>query len=377
MIRAIALALAAALSFGAFSAHANVGAVPMPTQLGPFGAAQKTPIEVVRERLKIDCRVHDRIFSCSFEARYELRNPTDKRREVVAAFFGDGASGITARIDTGEPEPSASIEERNLIDRLSGQYGPAQRAMKIALDAGKSSNLVVVGSLQPSDLRHRPGYTVDAVHVRHPLVTPKKPEGEENLIRYLFAPIGTWSGAPTIDLEIGVPDGYRLDGADDYRWSARKGGGRLGVRSFAAGRAPEELSLRFEKPQPAVIVGGPIVGVGGGWLDDGGRRLTVGWEVARPSWLLYSLSYETNVKDRHYIVPLVKAASPMFLFLPSVGVGAGVPIRLHPTARVGGRVQIDAYLLSLGLVGALDVFPPLNSSSSSIVQFSLIGQVGF
>jgi hypothetical protein len=377
MTRAGSLVLAAALSLAASSAHANVGAAPVPTQLGPLGAAQKTPIEVVHERLKIDCRVVERVFSCSFEAHYELRNPTDKKQEVVAAFYGAGASGVSARIDGEEPAPSASSQDDDLLARSSARFGPTQHAMKIGLDARTSSNLVVIGTLHPADLRKRQGYTIDAVYTRHPLVASKKAEGEEILIEYLIAPIRTWSGAPPIDVEIGVPDGYRLGGADNYRWSAQKGGGRVGVRSFAPGRAPEELALRFEKPPAIVINGGPIVGVGGSWLNDGGLRMKVGWEVARPSWLLYSLNFETDVKDHHYLVPLVQAASPMILFLPSVAAGLGVPIRFAPIARVGGRVQIDVHLLSLGLVGALDVYPALTDSSSTFTQFSLMGQAGF
>jgi hypothetical protein len=71
-------------------------------------------------------------------------------------------------------------------------------------------------------------------------------------------------------------------------------------------------------------------------------------------------------------VPMVTAATDsIFVIIPSVGLGVGVPVQLAPDLRVGGRVALDVHFPLIGFVAALDLYP-----TAGLYQVSLLGQVG-
>lgn len=341
----------------------NVAATPSKSWIGAPVTAARTPLEVRHERLRFECRTNGSGLSCSFDARYEIHNPAPVRQEVVAAFYSFVSTVETVTFGGADVRVHLTAEEVQALEATLAEVDRTVRlptpgnGMRLGLDAGGSGELVVHGSIEPEDLRHEPGYSTPAVYARHPLLGARESgPGKEYVIDYYIAPLWTWAGRPDLEVEVVVPEGYR-------------GGGK---RVFASGTAPATLSLRIEKPAPMVIHGGPKVAVGGSLGDDSGLRLAAGWEVARPNWILYSIALETNARERHYVVPMVTAATDsIFVIIPSLGVGVGAPVEVAPDLRVGGRVAVDAHFTAVGLVTALDLYP-----TSGTLQLSLLGQLG-
>jgi hypothetical protein len=98
--------------------------------------------------------------------------------------------------------------------------------------------------------------------------------------------------------------------------------------------------------------------------------------MAAPEWLVESITADTDFKRRLVLSPNIEAALPhitMIPFLPSLGVGVGLPIQIVPTATVGARVFGTVQLWAVGFVTAVDIFPGL-SSEEGRYQVSLMAR---
>jgi hypothetical protein len=62
------------------------------------------------------------------------------------------------------------------------------------------------------------------------------------------------------------------------------------------------------------------------------------------------------------VVPAFALASPMVIFIPSVSIGAGVPVRVSPQVDVGARIQLDMHFGPVGYFVALDFYPGMDAS---------------
>jgi hypothetical protein len=92
---------------------------------------------------------------------------------------------------------------------------------------------------------------------------------------------------------------------------------------------------------------------------------------------IWSASVETDFQGTTTIVPLGELATPDFLVLiPSVGLGAGVPVQIRRGAGtyVGARMQLTVSFPVLSLLLPVDVFP---GAPSRTWQAGFLGQVSF
>src|SRR5690348_2534297 len=91
------LVAAAALTFGSRAA-ANVAApIPDPGRMGPELAAT-TPLVVRGERLSFECEEARGAPVCSFEARYQIENPTAEASGGRAAFYGLHTEDLVVKV---------------------------------------------------------------------------------------------------------------------------------------------------------------------------------------------------------------------------------------------------------------------------------------
>ena len=75
-----------------------------------------------------------------------------------------------------------------------------------------------------------------------------------------------------------------------------------------------------------------------------------------PDWVEHALALELE-PGRVQMVPMMSAVSGGFLFLPSVGLGIGIPFRLRPEVAAGGRLAASFAFPYVTMLGTLDVFP--------------------
>lgn len=159
--------------------------------------------------------------------------------------------------------------------------------------------------------------------------------------------------------------------------------GETGMLAHRADDSATMEGLRITRvvaPSP-LRAGGPFVAMGGALMLGGAERgepklasrprLRLGYEMARPYWLIESLVAETDFRSL-VLVPTVEAAISGS-WSQVVALGVGVPVRLIDHNTVGIRGQFAIQFPVLGVVQALDYYPAL--AGRERVVMSIFGQL--
>jgi len=384
------LAAAALLVASPMRARANMAATQRyPAQIGAPGFAAQTPLVVEEEKLRLDCAAQGEGISCRFEADYLVFNPTSEEARVLGAFYGVRTHETSIAADGVVVDHALTTEEIQRLDLAVRQATEKSRqaqqpcifssgwerfGLDLTVAAGARVRLVARGRMDPGERWIPRGYQAPAVEARH-LLLGREPHERLFDLDYFVAPLWTWRGEPTIEVEVHYPDAFEFPVSEGWTFERTKEG-KVARRTIATRSENGSLWLGFLKPAPLVADGGLLAGVGGAFGDQAGLRLRLGYEVALRGWLLASLAAESDLQTRVRIVPAIEAASPAILFIiPSVGVGAGVPVQVWPQARVGIRLQASLHVYPAGLLFAADFYPRAGSSRF-VAEFSLLFQVG-
>ncbi|MBN2497145.1 MAG: hypothetical protein JXR96_21310 [Deltaproteobacteria bacterium] len=144
----------------------------------------------------------------------------------------------------------------------------------------------------------------------------------------------------------------------ELAWEAKRVLDRKTGRLESRGAPPPLVTAELTPEPRRFHLGGPLLGLGASF-EPGETRLLgrLGYEIAYPSYLLYALQLETDFDERLGLVPSIQAASPAIFVLPSLSVGAGLPIRLLPEPQAGLRLQLGLQWPLLGLLVSCDVYP--------------------
>lgn len=106
------------------------------------------------------------------------------------------------------------------------------------------------------------------------------------------------------------------------------------------------------------LLHGPLVAAGVGFGPQIRPRLRAGWEFAAPSFMLYSIAVEGDVREELLVVPTIEAALPsLWGVVPAPALGIGAPVLVLPEPRPGVRVQAALSFPVASLVGNVDVYP--------------------
>ncbi len=350
-------------------AAANMAAVQIrpATLAGPRFAAG-TQLRVEGERLTLRCEERAGGATCAFEATYRIVNPGDAPAAVAGAFYGrkemtrDVAIRAAGRdlAATLEPELVAALDasvgvgderrgEAAIRHRIAPDRDAARWGFRLEVAAGERVEVTATGLLRGGRRFVPSSYVFPAVAARH-VFAPASTEPRIDDFEYWLSPLATWSGEPSVEIELRFPAGWSLD---PEGWELSSDGEERIARRRAR---PTDGELRFALvlPAPRLFRGGPVLAVGGTTGDGHGLRVRGGWEAACAPWLLGSVVAEWGWKDRLVVAPVLKAASPWAIFIPSLGVGVGVPIQLLPERRAGVRLELDAMLGPIGFVASLD-----------------------
>jgi hypothetical protein len=398
-------------------ARANAAAASFSTPGSASGSflARPTRLAVEREELAIRCDEEDGTAACRFVATYHLYNPTSEPEDAEGAFFGSDPRALSIRLDGGdvrarlEPEEMAELgravdsrlelDTRLLMEPWPPRDGRAhlpesavsratpptpRTGFHVHLGAGSRAELVFAGPLHAvfaDNPQIYQGFAIPAHQTRHVALASSDRRDARFQFLYFLAPIRTWAGAREIAIEIDVPAGWRFQPPElspgAPLWTTARRAGRVSARAHTRGDAsgPPRLPFEVTIPRPRLLNGGPILGAGGAFGAAAGLRLRAGYEVAGPSWLLYGLALETNVRDLVSGALVVQAASPGFLLvIPSLALGAG-PVVEHRPAQTAAGVRLET-ALSFPVVSAVlhvDLFP----AQAGAARWALLGQVSF
>lgn len=384
MARALAVAVSLALSCVASPAAAQSRVCEVE---GPFVGPPEASLRVEEEVVSIVCReeVRSEVWAalrepvpvCAFETRYGIRTDAADRQQALIRFQGIGTRKLSMTVDGATRAPSD--EERVLLGMLAGlEVGKEHAAARITTEPGSRHEIVLTGE---SELASR---ITAPIYARHLLFSPRFGK-HVYAFRYPLWTRGKLQGNPRIRVEVTYPAGYRakLNGGVLGWRESRRGAAVVLSRSF---QASEREALEIELEPPAVVVGnrGVLLGLGRslGVLGEPGRvRGRIGYEVAAPDWLMYSLTADTDFNRRFIVTPLVEAATPSdiggcFGLLPSLGVGAGAPIQIGPDVRAGVRLQGDLHFMFLGFVTSVDIYPRMGDAKPGFVEASFLAQIG-
>jgi hypothetical protein len=364
-------------------ANAPAPLVRVPTNEGGAFVAKQTTLVVEHEELTFRCDGE----TCAFRAVYQVLNPGDAREEVLGAFYGIAADHLTATADGADARRTLSADQLRAIDDAAAAIDPdalqggdvTRQGFWLGVGPHARATLVFSGRMHPVVFDTRSDvlgeFALPPLWTRHPWLSTVPHEDTTDEFAYALSPIRSWAGSPTIDVAVRLPSAHYW-AAGQQGWTTQEQDGDFVARRTIAAADASRLGFSVVHPGTTLLNGGPLVGIGAG-LDSGTVRGRLGYEIAIPWWVIWSASVETDFQGTTTIVPLGEVATPDFIVLiPSVGLGAGVPVQMRSGAGtyVGARMQLTVSFPVLSLVLPVDFFP---GAPSRTWQVGLLGQASF
>ena len=328
---------------------------------GSLRAAATTPVEVAAEELDLECGAGGEpdALECSLRVTWALRNPTESAQtpQVVLSWPRDEPAEL--RVAGARIDELPTIRPVTVIVPPGGTTTLELRAT-VTLEqdfTGSASGIAT------------PLTAIDPVYARHPLLATPWVRVRRGLSwarpdDLRFAAIG-----PTRVL-VRAPEGWHpgsdLRPTDEHR-----------VFRYAS---PDEQASRYVALELTrgsrgdfFRNGGPFLALGG--TIDAGFRGRLGYEIALDEFVLVSVAVDTDFERQVIVTPVVEVASWGMVLVPSLSLGAGVPIRVtdhadYPSA-VGVRLESSATFYSVAFVATLDIWPVDGSYA-----LSLLGRIG-
>ena len=362
-----------------------------------MSALDKTPLVVDAEKLTFHCNDSFAGPRCRFRAQYDVRNPTDAVVEQTAAFVGirTGEVKITVagRSAAHQLTPEQSTTMRDLVARwlprsdacAAGDCQETLHGLRFRLEPGQATTMVVEGVTKPGpEGRQGEGYVISGLRGRHLLLGSDSVTEPD--IRYLFeypiAPIHSWGAVGNIDIEVHYDDQWELVGGlaserGEIPFQVVDDSGDMNVARLSTSGSDRGTILRmaFVDSKIPVYQGGPHVGVGGVVTKGSEFRMRFGYEIGAPDFLLHSVQVDTDFDDYVVVTPSTEFATPHILYIiPSLSLGAGVPIRVKPDTQVGVRAQGSINYFPVGFVTTVDIFPGAEDNDPHAVDVTLLAR---
>jgi hypothetical protein len=248
----------------------------------------------------------------------------------------------------------------------------------VRVRAADKKRVRFTGRLEPSyTYQERGGYALAAIKTRHPILGTEPRRHKRVEYTYMVSPIRTWGGQPPIDVTVRSSTSWAFV-PEDHGWTTTREDGRVVSRLATKAGETARLMYAFEIAPPSVYFGGPFVGVGPE-LEDAGPRFRAGLEIGLDQSLVLGAafeSFEEKTRRSYTIVPALEVTTPdIFIFIPSLSAGLGVPVQLHSVGppRVGARAQVGLAFPMISLVVPLDVY----FDAGVRAQIAFMTQLGF
>lgn len=376
----------------AVPAAANVAAsTRTPSAFTLSSGSARTRSEVLGEELSFDCSEAEREEACRFEARYRLRNRTSEAEVIDAAFLGIRVREVSVAFDgellpvaQGQRDAPESTPEESL-ERLA-RTSVERFGFTLTLPPERGGELVVRGVVLLERRFFPSGYEWPAVQARHVLLSSKTQRVTYWDIDYLLGPIRTWAGNPGLHITVRIPSGWEVGSSPNASartlpeaagWQVRRQGAHaVAERRIEGASAPEWFNIALTQRKPWWTPGGVQLGVGARLGGASRFMARLGYQLAAPESFLHSLSVETDFREQLVLTPLTQYATPQILIIPSLGLGAGVPVQVRPDTRPGVRLLVDLHFGPAGAALSWDHYPRLREGSDPFSRLALLLQVG-
>jgi hypothetical protein len=328
--------------------------------------------------------------TCRYVETVRLRNVTTHAASVAVGVLLsprttrtieiDESSGALALATALEPDWGARLDREHDPSFGDHDIGASWPADVVRVDVAPSSTrvLVVRGVTRPEGWFAVFGSACDPepIVMRHPVAARGETTHVHALHLYL-SPSG--EGANAMHVRLRRPRAWHValvrEHGPEFPVTSIEEGDTLiddAVVPRVAGSSAIDVTLRIDRS--TFFNGGPFLGVGWWFAPDAGPRLRVGYEVAAPHWLVYSLAEESDLRKHLVVAPAIdwigNGGSSDFTF------GLGAPVRARPDVRFGARAQASVDLAGWTLRGAIDLFPrthalPTLVEGSLMLQLSL------
>lgn len=335
----------------------TASAIAQSDRAGALRAAMRTPVAIASERVDLSCeqgQEGENELRCELAVAWELRHEGDEPTSAAIVLSWPFEAPATLRVhDTPLPELPTLRPVSVLV--------PARGTTPVTLRATLRlrTSYAGTGSGIPS-----PVDPVDPLHARHPLFSTPWNIARRGLVWVRADDLRFASVGPT-RVTVRLPPGWtgvgalHGDGAQAYVYETpqRESPNRIGIELV---RGSRERLLRH---------GGPFLALGG--TVDQGFRGRVGYELGLGESVLVSLALDTDLQRQVLLTPQVELASWGLVVVPSLAVGAGLPIQFAPTTELGLRLETSATLYALAFVATFDYWPAL-----STWQVSFLARIG-
>jgi hypothetical protein len=362
---------------------------------------EATPVFLVREH-RIDVECTEEPTRCTASVKMVVHNPSAEPKTLAIA----GVRGL--RVEGRQAVWDAPRDAISLLDRVvrccaysrddcnAASTEPIVKAATlVSFEPGSDRTLELRGidmHATPSGW-HRPHPDEDtfgALLVRHILLSRVAERGVAHF-DYSVRSGRRWArGGPTVvrirtpaswdadvELEKSITSRGEASIAPPAAQSTRAGVYELRYAEFVDG----SLSVSVETPEPSIIDhGGPYVGFGA-VLGESGRGLAragyeMGWHDRLDNWdVIVALAADVDFEGAVAVAPSVEMTLPQLALFPSLSLGLGVPLRVHPAADVGVRGLFGVQLLPLGVVLSVDYYPV--AEPDPVIDVALIGRASF
>jgi hypothetical protein len=128
-----------------------------------------------------------------------------------------------------------------------------------------------------------------------------------------------------------------------------------GMHEVARREHAERVDVVLRSSPETTSLGGPVLALGRR-LGEVGTVARIGWEAFAPLWLSHAVGLDATSEGDATLAYVAQAVTGRWLFLPSLGVGLGVPLSLTAPLVAGLRAQATLAFPYVGLVGWVDVF---------------------
>lgn len=340
--------------------------VSQPSSGGAPAVDGKTPLEIRREDLTIDCAFpdepeEDARLVCKFEALYLVQNPTSVPQEISGAFLGHDLENVRTSVDGKPIDHRLNAKEDKAIDPATRErrVEPERYGFKLSVPARKRVTMKTTGAMRPGPNFAR-GYTFGwPGYWRHPFfsgVWTVRFEDRHYDVRYLLDPLETWGKAGPIKGRIRWDDALEMEskalaGLPSLAIDEDTGWGSDGVTFTTRAAKTRELDLRLKERATAFHPGGPMVAVGRMFNApyDERKILRAGWGWGVHSVIMQSLSVETNGDDYRALVPMIAQTNLLFL-----GVGVGLPVQFTPVRQQAVRAEFTVSVPAVAITYQID-----------------------
>jgi hypothetical protein len=373
---------------------------------GPW-LLEEVEATLLEEELEIDCSRMEAEDACRFSFRWRIANPGAEAIDLHGGCYTLYADEVRLRDGDERADALLSDEDAPLLDQrvLAGERVDAlpypipedvdRQGFERRIEGGGEARLEMSGLVVPGYQRPPSAWT-PAAATRH-LLTDVEVGGRPAETRGLevrFAPRAVWNPERPVSIRIRLPEGWEfrarfVDPAAVRRvrtppppgeWRYEPDGDSTAAVLDAPAGVPPILEIHFVREAVTPFhSGGPIIGLGGtiGSGEDG-FWARLGYEIAYPEFLLFSVVADTDFHTTLVLAPTLTVASSLMEppYFPSFDFGLGLPLRVVGAFEVGVRVAAGLSWGPVGFSAVLDVYPGHAGESDPLAGLLQIGLLG-